>query len=296
MPNNSSFSWPKKILFLFCGMVVALFVVAMAVLLIFGADTKNVNYVIAMSVAQNLVIFILPVLMLAMLNLKAELKPLSHTLWMTKGPSLKSILLVVLVWIVALPAMNYIVEWNQNIEFPSFLNGLENQLREMETAAAETTGKLLDAKSVGMMIMMVFVVGVLTGLGEEIFFRSGMLGTMLYGKVNKHIAVWIVAVVFSAFHLQFFGFVPRLLLGAWLGYLLVWTGEVWTPIIAHALNNGSIVLMIFLANNNYISDNYIETIGANDHWLALGSAAATVLLLVVFMRKSPKTNNNELMI
>lgn len=295
MPSKSRFSWPHKILFLFCGMVVAMFVVAVAIVLMFGADIQNVNYVISMSIAQNVLVFILPVVLLAMLIKRAELKPFSHTMWMTKGPTLKSVLLVVLVWIVALPAMNYIVDWNQNIEFPSWLQGAENQLREMESEAAASTGKLLDTKSVGMMIFMVFVVGILTGFGEEIFFRAGLLGTMIHGKVNKHLSVWAVAIVFSAFHLQFFGFVPRVLLGAWLGYLLVWTGEVWTPIIAHALNNGSIVVATFLANHNYISDNYIETTGTSNHWIALGSAVATVLLLIVFMRKTQKTNK-ELMI
>lgn len=291
MSRYSSSSWPLKILFLFCGMMVALFVVGIAVVLMFGDDSQNVNYRIAMSIAQNLVIFILPVVMLAMLSKRTDLVPMSHTLWMTKGPTLKSILLVVLVWIVSLPAMNYVVEWNQNIEFPSWLQGLENQLRDMESDATAAANKLLDVQSLGMMIFMVLVVGVLTGMGEEIFFRAGLLGTMLHGKVNKHLAVWAVAIVFSAIHLQFFGFVPRILLGAWLGYLLVWTGEVWTPIIAHALNNGSIVLVTYLAKQNYISDNYLETTGTGDHWMALGSAVATVLLLVVFMRKSSKTNN-----
>ena len=295
MPNNSAFSWPMKLLFLFSGMVFALFVVAVAVVMIYGQNPSGINCMVVTSVAQNLLMFILPVVMLAMLIKKSELKPLSHTMWMTKGPTLKSIALVVLVWVVALPAMNYVVEWNQNIEFPSWLYKLETQLRDMENDAAEATNELLNAKSVGMMILMLLVVGVLTGLGEEIFFRAGLLGTMLHGKVNKHLSVWGVAFVFSAIHLQFFGFVPRLLLGAWLGYLLVWSGEVWTPVIAHALNNGSVVLMTYLYNQHYISENSVEEAGTSDPWMALGSAVMTVLLLVVFMRK-PARNNKELMI
>lgn len=282
MSNNNRFSWPKKVLFLFCVMV------ALAGALLFGDFSKNVNHLIATSVIQNLLVFIMPVLLLAMLNLRAERKLLSQTLWMTKGPTLKSIVLVVLVWIVALPAMNYLVEWNQNIVLPSWLDA---PMRRMESDAAASTGKLLDTHSLGMMMFMVIVVGVLTGLGEEIFFRSGVLGTILYGKVNKHVAVWSVAIIFSAFHLQFFGFVPRMLLGAWLGYLMVWTGEAWTPIIAHVLNNGSIVVMAYLVNKHYVSDNYLETTGTGNHWMALVSVVATALLLIVFMRKHPRTNN-----
>lgn len=291
MSSKSSFSWPMKILFLFCGMLVALFVVVLVIVLMFGADTSNASYVIAMSVAQNLMVFILPVVMLAMMSRRVELLPMSRTLWMAKGPTLKSVALVVLVWVVALPAMNYVVEWNQSIEFPSWLQGLEEELRAMESDAAATSSHLLNAQSLGMMIFMVLVVGVLTGMGEEIFFRAGLLGTMLHGNVNKHVAVWVVAIVFSAIHLQFFGFVPRMLLGAWLGYLLVWTGEVWTPIIAHALNNGSIVVAAYLTNKNIISCNYLESVGSSNHWLALGSAVATSLLIVLFMRKPARTYN-----
>jgi len=274
-------------------MVIVMFLVVVSVTLLFGTDTTKINYVIAMSIAQNLVIFILPVLMLALLNLKTEKLPLSHTMWMSRGPKLKSILLVVLVWILALPAMNYIVEWNQSIEFPSWLKGLEEQMRSMENEASRTTAKLLDTHSIGMMLFMVIVVGVLTGMGEEIFFRAGLLGTMRLGGVNKHIAIWLSAIIFSAVHFQFFGFVPRMLLGAWFGYLMVWTGEVWTPIIAHALNNGAVVVLTYLASNHYVTDNYVETAGAGDHWFALESALATVVVIFLFMRKK-KTNNSEI--
>ncbi len=291
MASKFFFSWPQKILFLFCGMMVALFVVALSMSLFFAGDTQSLNFVIVTTIAQNVVVFILPVVLLSLLNRRVELMPFGRTLWTTKGPRLKSVLLVVLVWMVAMPAMNYVVEWNQSLAFPSWLQWLEQPLRDMETEAANTTGELLNTHSLGMMIFMVLVVGVLTGLGEEIFFRSGLLGTMLYGRVNRHVAVWVVAIVFSAIHLQFFGFVPRILLGAWLGYLMVWTGEVWTPIIAHSLNNASIVVVTYLANQNYISTNYLETTGSHDHWLALGSVAATALVLVLFMRKSPNRDN-----
>lgn len=292
--KNNSFTWPKKVLFLFCAMVVALFVVALTVVVIFGDNPHDMKHLVGMSVAQNLLMFTLPVVMLASLSKRAELKPMSHTMWMAQGPTLKSIALVVLVWLVAMPAMNYVVEWNQGIEFPSFLKGIETHLRDMEDDAQASTNVLLNTQSVGMMLLMVIVVGVFTGLGEEIFFRAGLLGTMLYGKVNKHVAVWATAIVFSAFHLQFFGFVPRVLLGAWLGYLLVWSGEVWTPIIAHALNNGSVVMMTFLYNQHYISNNYLDEAGTSNHWMALASAAATALLLVVFMRKPARTNNKQI--
>ena len=139
-----------------------------------------------------------------------------------------------------------------------------------------------------MMLMTVLLVGVLTGMGEEAFFRAGMLGSMRHGGVNRHVAVWTAAIVFSAIHLQFYGFVPRMLLGAWFGYVMLWSGEVWTPIIAHALNNSAVVVCTFLANNKYISGNFLETLGVPQQgekpFLAIASAIATAVVIWAFMR------------
>lgn len=288
LKNRPANSWFMKLLLLFSVMIVAYFVVAL-MLVVTGQDLKSTKGIVFGTILQNLLMFILPVLVLAMMNLKVERRPAQQTLWMGHAPSMKSILLVVLVWILALPAMNYIVEWNQNIELPQFLQGAEETLREMEDSAAETTSQLLSAQSWPVMLLMLLVVGLLPALGEEIFFRSGLLGTMRLGGVNKHVAIWVSAIIFSAIHFQFFGFVPRMLLGAWFGYLMVWSGEVWTPIIAHALNNGSIVLLTFLANQHQVNNNYVETTGAGDHWLALGSVLSTALVMFLLMRKSPSS-------
>ena len=185
--------------------------------------------------------------------------------------------------------MNYIVDWNQNLHLPHALNGLEKTMRAMEDGAQAVTEQLLNTESWAMMLMTVLLVGVLTGMGEEAFFRAGMLGSMRHGGVNRHVAVWTAAIVFSAIHLQFYGFVPRMLLGAWFGYVMLWSGEVWTPIIAHALNNSAVVVCTFLAHNKYISGNFLETLGVPQQgekpFLAIASAIATALVIWAFMRK-----------
>lgn len=282
-------SWFVKILLLCSVSMMALFVLSMLLLAVFGKNISSVNGTIFSTILQNLLSFILPVYLLAVANKNLEFRPKKETFWMSRGPSFMSILVVVLVWVAALPSMNYLVEWNQNIHLPQALKPLEQLFRQMEDTASDITAQLLSAQSWSMMLVMLVVVGVMPALGEEIFFRSGMLGTMFYGKVNKHVAVWVVAFIFSAIHFQFFGFVPRLLLGAWLGYLLMWRGEVWTPIIAHALNNGSVVVVTFLANKKIITSNWIENIGVGKPLYALLSIAVTVVVIVLFMRKKQNT-------
>lgn len=283
-------SWPVKVLLLVAMMLLALFTVALIVALVFGFNNTGLATQTVTMVLQNVVVFIVPVILLATRVKQVEGKPVAATMWLRRGPSLRSLALVVIVYLMALPAMNYIVDWNESIKLPATLHVLEEQLRAMEDQAQLVTQAMLNTNSWLMMLVMVLVVGVLTGMGEETFFRAGLLGSMSDGKVNRHVAVWTVALIFSAFHMQFFGFVPRMLLGAWFGYLMLWSGEVWTPMIAHALNNSAVVVATFLANNHCINNNYLETLGVPQQgetpWLAIASAVATAIVIGIFMRNN----------
>ena len=136
----------------------------------------------------------------------------------------------------------------------------------------------------GGLIASVFVVGLMAGLSEEFLFRGAMLRTMQDSRWGKHAVVWIVAIVFSAFHLQFYGFFPRMVLGLWLGYLLVWTGSLWVPIIAHTLNNSTVVVFSYLANKGVVPADYGDNIGLPADgafpWLAFISFLASLALAI----------------
>lgn len=289
MTANNKISWPVKVLMLVGVMLLALFAIALIVGVIFGFTNTGKVAQLATMVLQNIVVFILPVILLAIISKRNENTPVAGTMWMTKAPSARSIALVLIVFIVAMPFMNYLVDWNENIRLPSAMRALEEQLRTLEDSAQLITQGIMNTSSWGMLLLLVIIVGVITGMGEEIFFRAGLLGSMHDGRVNRHVAVWTVALIFSAFHMQFYGFVPRMLLGAWFGYLMLWSGEVWTPIIGHALNNSIVVIMTFLSNNHYIERNFLDDLGVakagEPPWLAVVSAIATALVIYIFMRK-----------
>ena len=281
-----------KIVLLGSMAVMMLFVVSMLLVLVYGSRVADIRAQQLAMVLQNVLVFIAPVVLLALVNRSTEQRPVASTLWMTKGPSLKGVALVVMVYIIALPAMNYLVAWNEGLHLPQALRDVEQAMRSMEDAAKQVSDGLLATTSWGEMLLMVLLVGVLTGMGEEMFFRAGMLGSLHHGRTGRHVAVWLVAFLFSAIHMQFYGFVPRLLLGAWFGYVMLWSGEVWTPIIAHALNNSVVVVSTFLFNNHYISHNAIETLGVAPAgefpWLAVASAVATAAVITAFMCKKNK--------
>ena len=124
----------------------------------------------------------------------------------------------------------------------------------------------------------------MAGLSEEMLFRGAMLPTMQDSRLGTHAVVWLVAIIFSAIHLQFYGFIPRMLLGVWLGYLLVWTRSLWVPIIAHTLNNSTVVLFSYLTNVGLVAEGTGDNLGIPAQggfpWLAIISLIASIALVI----------------
>ena len=205
-----------------------------------------------------------------------------HAMGLDRAPGWLSLVVIILFYIVSLPAMNWLVSFNEAMSLPSCMGGLESWMREAEDAAAEATQRILDINSVGMLAASVFVVGFMAGLSEEMLFRGAMLRTMQDSRLGTHAVVWIVAILFSAFHMQFYGFIPRMVLGLWLGYLFVWTRNLWVPIIAHTLNNSTVVVFSYLTNKGLVPEGFADNIGIPAEgalpWLAIVSFIASIII------------------
>ncbi|MBO4804185.1 MAG: CPBP family intramembrane metalloprotease [Muribaculaceae bacterium] len=240
---------------------------------------------------QDVLAFILPAVAAMAIFYRRPL----HAMCLDSAPGWKWILIVVLFYLVSLPAMNWLVDFNAGMKLPSWMSGVENWMKASEDLADESTKQLLDIHSVGMLLITVFVVGFMAGLSEEILFRGAIQRTMQDSRLNIHFVIWFVALIFSAFHMQFYGFIPRMMLGAWLGYLLVWSRSLWVPIIAHTLNNSTVVFMSYLANKDVVAKDMGDTLGLPAEgqfpWLALCSIALSIALAVCagrYFRNSEK--------
>jgi membrane protease YdiL (CAAX protease family) len=235
---------------------------------------------LAMLTAQDILAFIVPAVVAMAIF---YFRPL-HAMCLDRAPGWTAIIIVVLFYIISLPAMNWLVELNKSMALPAWMSGIEQAMIKAEEVAAETTKQLLDFQSIWMLIACTFVVGFMAGLSEEMLFRGAMLRTMQDSRLGTHAAVWITAIIFSAIHLQFYGFVPRLLLGVWLGYLLVWTRSLWVPIIAHTLNNATVVVMSYLTNRGVLPEGYGDNLGLPSPgtlpWLAITSLIASIALAI----------------
>ncbi|QDH78853.1 CPBP family intramembrane metalloprotease [Echinicola soli] len=163
-----------------------------------------------------------------------------------------------------------VIEWNMNVEFPPFMEGFETFAREMEDQAMKMTMFLTDFQTLGEFLAGVLVIGVLAGIGEEYFFR-GILQPKLHRYFgNAHAGVWLAAFVFSAIHFQFYGFFPRLLLGALFGYLYLYSGSLIYPIVGHVLNNTFTIVMVYLNKLGMVEFNIEDPEGVNWYTVLLG--------------------------
>ncbi len=94
-------------------------------------------------------------------------------------------------------------------------------------------------------VLIVLAVVVVAPVVEEILFR-GIFYTGLRRRLGVGGAVVVSAVFFGLLHFQLLGFVPLTAIGAILALLYEGQGSLATPIVAHAMNNGIIVIITLL--------------------------------------------------
>ncbi|MGI5975813.1 MAG: CPBP family intramembrane glutamic endopeptidase [Paludibacter sp.] len=227
---------------------------------------------------QSLGMFVIPPFILAYLWSE---EPLGY-LRINRNPSGEYVLFAVIIMLVAIPAINLLGELNHAIPFPDSLSWLENYLVDMEKKAEDLTVRMLDVDSVGGLLVNIGLIAIVPAVGEELFFR-GIIQQVLRINLKSHAAVWITAIIFSTIHFQFYGFIPRVLMGAFLGYLLVWTKNMWVPIIAHFANNAVAVLFYYFKGEGSTFD--VENIGKSDTYLIGIVSLIAVLLLIYLFRK-----------
>lgn len=237
-----------------------------------------------MTLLQDIFVFMLPAVVTAILMTRLP----ARFLFIEEMPRLWPVLLSVATLFAALPCMNRIIEWNNAITFPESLSSLEEALRQAESAAETFVNGILQGASVGSLIVSVCIVGILAALAEELFFRGALLRLFFLSRVNHHVAIWAVAFIFSLLHFQFFGFVPRMLLGAYFGYLVWWTRCLWIPIIVHAVNNSTVVVAQWAGVNNG-AESAVNTLGGADtHWTVLAASLALTIGGLILMRKNAR--------
>lgn len=281
----------KLIVWLGCIFVMFSLTVLVIALITQGNPLSDINTLKWIQLLQTITLFLLPSLMLAYLCAKA---PFSW-LQLDKKADWKVFLWAVGIMLVALPAINMLAQWNQHMVLPTWLSGLEEWMKNKEAEAEWLTKQFMSATTVSGLLVNLFLMAVLPALSEEITFR-GVLQQLLTAhhrlspfasRLSPHLAIWLTAIIFSAVHMQFYGFVPRMLMGALFGYMFVWTGSLWVPMLMHFVNNGMAVLLYFLANKAGWEMDKVDAIGTNETlWLGIVSLVLTIVGIYAFRRST----------
>ena len=285
----------KIILWLACIFVMFSLTVLVIALITQGNPLSDINTLKWLQLLQTISLFLLPSLMLAYLCAKA---PFSW-LQLDKKADWKVFLWAVGIMLVALPAINMLAQWNQQMVLPDCLSGVEEWMKSKEAEAEWLTKQFMSATTVSALLVNLFLMAVLPAVSEEITFR-GVLQRLLTApnglsplasRLSPHLAIWLTAIIFSAVHMQFYGFVPRMLMGALFGYMLVWTGSLWVPMLMHFVNNGMAVLLYFIASRAGWDMEQVDTIGTgNTLWIGIASLVLTIVGIYAFRRSTTMSN------
>lgn len=229
---------------------------------------------------QHVLIFIVPAILGAILYSKY---PFRYLHLYKRKPEL--FILAGLIIITAIPLINYTGMLNSKLSLPDSMSSLEEMIKQLEETAEKTTKAFLNVSTLGGLILNLIIVAILPAIGEEIFFRGIILNLLKDWTKNIHVAIILSSILFSAMHLQFYGFLPRMLLGMLFAYLLVWSGSIWLPILAHFINNAlAVIVYYFLKDQEMIKKT--DTFGTEpSSFIFLIVSTAILFFLLYFFKR-----------
>ncbi len=185
--------------------------------------------------------FVLPAIAFVRYEQKTSSIPLFR-----KSLDPNAFLIVLIITVSISPFIDQLGLWNEQIKLSQGLSPLESWMSRTEAEIEEVIRALMLGTQPLDLLGNLVVIALLAAVGEELLFRACLQSVLSRWFKSPHTAIWITAIVFSAFHLQFSGFLPRLALGVLFGYLYFWSGTIWYPIVAHFLNNAFLVTLAFI--------------------------------------------------
>lgn len=262
----------RILLFLFILLISSLIGVALSAVFVFGGD-------MGMKLAQgfsSIMMFVVPPIVYYFITRKEHQ---IHSLGFRKLTSPWWLILIgVAVLLVSIPFTATLAKWNEGMSLGDSFTKLEGFLKTLEETAKLATEKMLDVNTFGGLLFNLVIMALIPAVGEELTFR-GVLQQSLTRRMSPHIAIILSAAIFSFIHFQFYGFLPRMFLGIAMGYMFYTSGSLWTSILMHFVNNGTVVVLYYLSNKGIIDD--AEQFGETQNaWIIVASAVTTAALLV----------------
>ena len=257
-------------------------VIGFAYVFITKSNPQDLNALRFMQISSQLFTFVFPPIAYAFLVKEKPVNALglksSKILWFLIGTAM----------IFAIMPLNSIfAEWNANLTLPDSMSRIEHLMKQMQESATAMIEKFVSVDTIGGLILNLFMIAGLAAIGEELLFRSIIQTSLIKICKNAHVGILIASAIFSFIHLEFYGFVPRLILGMLLGYMFYFSGSIWVPMLMHFLNNGTVVLIYFL-NNKGITNIDVDTFGQTSIPILIVSIVVMIALFLFSIKYSYK--------
>jgi len=208
-----------------------------------GGHEGQISYILKyVQFSQQTGLFLIPSLLIAWLMNEGA------GAWLRTGkwPKALPVLMAVILPVVIIPVINYTGFLNSKLELPGSMSGVQHWMRSREDSAAYLTSKLIASPGLFTFMVNLFILAILPSVCEEFLFRGVIQRLLSEFFRSSHAGIWVTAVIFSSVHLQFFGFVPRMMLGLLFGYMFWWSRNLWYPVITHFVNNAIPVTVAWL--------------------------------------------------
>ena len=187
-----------------------------------------------------------------------------------------------------------VIEWNKYISLPSFLSSFESWALLKEKQLESLTLYLVSFENNFDYLIGLIAIAIIPGFCEEYFFRGVLQKNLNLLLKNAHIAILLSSLLFSAFHLQFYGFFPRFFLGVFFGYLFYWSGSLIYPVIAHALNNFLSLTVFYAASSGLFGEDIDVSVNSSPEIpLALIAFSIIIFIFLVVILKEKLNNTHE---
>jgi hypothetical protein len=236
-----------------------------------------------MQIIQFVSLFLLPTFLCARLFSTDNKKYLG----LKKPSNIAYFLVGAGVLLLAIPVVNFLGELNRNVQFPP---GLEKWLKAQEAEAAKTIRALLSKHTIKDLVLNIICIAGLAAVGEELLFRGIAQRLLIKLFKNPWAGIIVSAFIFSAMHIQFYGFLPRFVLGILLGVIYWYSGSLWVAILAHFVYDAVLIVAAYF-NPDMLNEG--NSVKLSSMALIATISLILVVLLAGWMKKKSVTSYSK---
>ncbi len=243
------------------------------------ADASSRPVILVVQAITQLLSFLVPVVLMTLIYYRGSQKEYYRLNF--SGRSWYYAAAAAIIMLLLVPAIDWLTAWNDGWN----LGRVGDALRTVQNATEAIVKDMMATDTVAGLLGNLLVVALIPAVCEEVFFRAGFQNLFQKWFKNPHVAIWLTALIFSLAHGEVFSFMPRFVMGAFLGYLYVYSGSILPNMVAHFINNALVVVLYWLVARGVLDIDPEEPLALGWVLTTCCTLAALLLLWVTLFRK-----------